>query len=394
MLEVRHLEQHRVQGARPLTGLAAGSPRAARAAWESRFLLPACAALLAACLSCESEPEIVEKVEAEAEGLFARKAVVSVIETRDLEGLVSDWMDAPVLVSEACSGPSVVKGLKGTGDKGEAYNRAIEIFLEVVESAKEMPVEGDIAAVIVEWDGKSDAKVKPMWTGAVLEGGDLAMTCLRDRRGDVRAAALGRVEKSGSNAWTVKVLPRQTAAREFAIRPKYAWPDAGKAVFGGIKQSKAGSKAALDPDGSIRLAGDEKSTVESVAKELGKKSFSGRVEDPRIIVDPIAGAITIYGEGVCLDASNIRLGSGVRVVSGGSANNFAVVEIQQKNRTCRIQTTRMIRDIVRVLDRMAVDLAEIGRILKWAYESKALAVEPVFKEPSKPWPGLESDTLK
>lgn len=377
MRKMRRIEQHR-------------DCRAGKLIRRGLFL--AAAAFALAGQSCESGPELVERIEAEAGDAFAREAVLKVAELSAVEGLVGEWMEPPVQVSEACSGPSVVCMLKGSGDKGEAYNRAIEIFLEVVESAKEMPLEGDVAAVIVEYKGGPGAEVRPMVSGSDLTGGDLVMTCLRDGRGQVRAAALGKVS-GGPATWTVKALPKQTAAREFLLKPRYSWPDAGKAAIGEIRKSAFGAGASLDSEGAIRIPGGGESTVESVIKGLGSIRFEGKVESPRIVIDTTAGTVDIYGE-ASLDAANIRLGSAVRVVSGGPANDFAVVEAARDGVTYRIRTTRKIRDIVRVLDRMAVDIEGIERILRWAFDSKALAVEPLLRSKAAAWPEAGDTTLK
>ncbi len=317
------------------------------------------------------EPELVEKMEAEAEEIYSRKASISVTETAEIGGTIAEWFEPAAAGASRSSGAGVVKGLKGTGDKGEAYNRAIEIFVEVAESANEMPLESTIAAVIVESEGGDEARVMPMSKTSVLDGGELIMTYLRDGNGEVRSAAFGPVKKASGGSYTARAVPKQAGGGGVILKPRYPWPDPGDSARAAVSAHPS-YKANFEPDGLLRVSCGKEATVETVMKDIGKLEFKGTVKNARILTDMKAGAVTIFGKGVVFDKCNIRLGNDIRVVSAGPKEDFAIVEIAKEGMIARVRTTRKAADVIRILDRLGVDLKEIAQILKWASDSGVL----------------------
>ena len=75
--------------------------------------------------------------------------------------------------------------------------------------------------------------------------------------------------------------------------------------------------------------------------------------------------------------ANIKFGGDFRVVSGGRANDFAVVEMRRENTLIRIRTSRKVRDVAVLLDRLGVAWDHLVQLLQWASGSDALDAQVV-----------------
>jgi hypothetical protein len=282
------------------------------------------------------------------------------------------------------SGLGVVFGLRGTGDRLENHQRAASILRQSAGDPKQPPLQGSLAAVMVSGAG-TEARCKPLGKGVSLDGGRLAMTYLRDRQGQVQSAAVGALRKTEGGAWAARAIPKSGGRSTLKLVPRYGWTDVGRAIYECLDRADLPWAVRMEKDGGVVLVAAKPFTAPEVMARIGEVRFYGVVREARILLHPARKAMEIFGPCPKLGRANIRMNRGgadtVRVVSGGRGNDFAVVEMRRQNRLLRVQTTRGIKDIVRVLDRLGASWTEVMGIVTWAVGADALKAEvTVVKE--------------
>jgi flagellar basal body P-ring protein FlgI len=287
-----------------------------------------------------------------------------------LEGTVGEWAGILREKTARLSGLGVVTGLGGTGDKGPAYQKALQVLVQSGGRPPTVPREGTIALCMVEALGES-GRVKPLTAGVRLDGGGLGMTTLRDRAGEVHAAAVGTLGKGEKGVWTVKVIRKGVGKNTVILQPRFPWPELARALSERIASAPGGYRPRVE-DGRVLVRCPGETPAGKLLELVGPLKFYMTAEKPKIVLDRRAGRIRVLGKGVRFSRLNMRIGDGLRVVSGGRANDFAVVEVSKKRGLVRVRTSRQVADVLRVLDRFGVTWGGIRQLLEWAESSQAL----------------------
>ena len=393
-------------------------PEATAPAGRSALL----AALLLAVLPAVSCGPSIESVrEADAEAVFVRGATLRLLETAELDAVAGDFASFAAGERKILTGVGLAVSLAGTGDKGDAFRAAMD--WAAAQGELRMPPdakleEGLIALVMIEAHvfpamgsaaGLGGASVRPMGNAASLEDGVLLWTDLVDPgTGEVWAAAMGpilitTVDAQGTPLKTptlgrllrigVKGRLEPGARRELVFRP--AWPDLLEAAAAAVRAAFPAVEAKLRlPDRlTLTLPADPLAIPEDLeTRVLGLAVRPGSKGLARVLVDARVPALTVVGERLLLGRGTFLLGGGTRVISfggeggGPEEEDLAMVEAVSGGRTRRILTTRSLRNVVRVLDRLGVPFDDLRRLVESAAASGALPAEAVpFDGRSSRW---------
>jgi flagellar basal body P-ring protein FlgI len=378
------------------------------------FLLPCFLAIVAGLSGCPSGVESVRENDAEA--IFVRGVTFRFLETAELAAKVGDFAAFAPGERKTVTGVGLVVCLAGKGDRGDPYKAAVE--WAAGQGELRMPPEarieeGAVALVAVEAHldpaqgkaaGLAGASVRPIGNAESLEDGVLLWTDLVEARtGDVWAAALGpvlttTVDAGGNPVKTpklgrllqigVKGRAEPGGNRELVFRP--AWPELLEASAAAIRAAfpsvevriRAPDRVALAlPADPLEAPEDFETKVPALEFRAGSRGLS------RVLLDEKGQAVIVVGERLRLGRGTFRIGGDVRVVSfggpgggasaeaGGGEEDLAMVEVTRDGRSRRIVTSRALRNVARVLDRLGVPFGEVKRLVEAAAEAGGLAAE-------------------
>jgi flagellar basal body P-ring protein FlgI len=382
-------------------------------------------AALALLLSCRSDGDSIR--DRNVEEVFVRGTTIDFRETAALEARVGDV--ARFLEGEwrIVTGVGVVVDLAGSGDRGDAYKKT-ETFASAQPDLRAPPEtalkEGAVAMVMVEariptWLGTSaglvGASLRPLGDAASLEGGMLLETSLLDAgSGEVYAVGAGpvlttRVDAKGNTIKTpkfgrvmkieVKGRHRPGEVRKLVLDP--VWPELVEGAAEALKKAFPALKVTVAPPNEVHCTLPDDPLA--LPLDFPQKALALPVRGPsaglsRILCDEGENRICTVGERLHLGRGTFLLGEGVKVVSFApkgrllrpspagekeKRTDLAVVEVQTPAGTRKIVTLRWLRQLVRVLDRLGVDFAQVKKLLRMAAETGVLRAEIVTLSPGR-----------
>jgi hypothetical protein len=374
------------------------------------------AAILAALVIPACNGSIEALRERDAEHVFLRGVTYLYEEKFDLPSRIGDFVTILEGKRVSLTGVGIVVDLDGTGDKGEAFEKA-KAFLDSQPGLRAPPEvlldPGKVALVSVETRispalgaaaGLVGAVARPLGNAESLEGGMLLETSLVEAgTREVRAIAAGplltaRVDRDGNPIRTpkfgrimkieVKEASRAAVTMELEFDP--VWPEILDAASSAVRAAypTLGVKAEPPSRMKIELPSDPlERTPDTASKILSLAISPGSAGICRLLCSRKDRAFLAVGGRLYFGRGTFLLGEGVRVVSMappgrmlkpsprdgvGEESDLAMVEVTRNGKKRKIVTLRWARQVVRVLDRLGVEYDEILRLMKMASDSGVL----------------------
>jgi hypothetical protein len=217
-----------------------------------------------------------------------------------------------------------------------------------------------------------------------------------DRKGEaVKTPRFGRLMQI-----EVKTRHRPGERRTFEIDP--AWPELLQAASEAVKKAVPALRVEVQapnvlhcilPDDPLAVPADLSDRLAGVRFRAGSGLMT------RILCSGKEKSFLVVGSRPFLGRGTFLLGEGVKVVSmaapgrprppassgdPGAETDIAFVEVRTGERVRKIVTVRWVKQLVRVLDRLGVDWAEVVHLLEMASEAGQLRAEIVKLSPKKP----------